>query len=455
MLITLFIINYCLKLISAQSLGSWNCSSMLKWPKYQTTSTSTGNDKFPYMTKIFQKWLHAYQSDCTREICEIGCNHRAGIGSTLNVAILNFGKCLSDGKIYAPSDVWLWAGNLTRCPSQSLDCYFEKHTKCHENMSSPLKSNFSPTARSKGQMNNSYIKEFQPIDTSPCMLAKEANMSTIWVFGQLYLYLTRMDPIMKKAVETRIQEIHRSLEKFPHLRRNENTSKLTRPLTYISAHIRRGSFFDGRYPISMNTYYETIEYMSSMYQASSTSTNDSLSRSSRNNINHNSNNNNSNNSSDSAGTKQGYSGLDYVYLSGDNINKNVDIENVNNEMVRRGVAYRFIAPQTMSLDPKREVEHLVRGSAHAHLKEALVTEYLVDMYMYAHSNVAFIGVTSNVFLIIKAYREALGLSNTCMFDISKKPSKTTTSTALATYKCDVCDPGMWSVPYVGLSCDSR
>jgi len=128
--------------------------------------------------------------------------------------------------------------------------------------------------------------------------------------------------------------------------------------------------------------------------------------------------------------------IDFVYVSGDNINARFDYAAYNRDNRKK---YKYVTPQFIDTGPG-EVEYAMRKDNS--LKETLMAEYMLDLAMYTTAD-AFVGVHSNVWALVYSSRlTKSGSQRSCMFD---------THTTAYDYSCDTCDPKFW-YPANELSC---
>ena len=224
---------------NAVDRATWDCESR-EW--YKETLT---RDEQRERNAIFQEWLNNFQNDCSRSVFyDKTIPGAAGIGSSLNGAVVNFGRSLQMNQIYKPKGNWIWAGNSTRCGgATSLDCFFKDFSTCD--------------VTKKDGVNGQLPKEFNPVATDVCTISATARMPVIWLFGQLLTYITRLDEVMEFQVNSFIESLYKE-------------NGLSKDMLYLSAHIRRGTPDGNRRHVPLEDYFNLLNSQVSLSLDTST-----------------------------------------------------------------------------------------------------------------------------------------------------------------------------------------
>ena len=354
----------------------WSCPNLPVW----SSTTTRDSETSPLPPAEFQAWLEAYQNDCSRPRCELDDIHKAGIGSSLNDAVIKFGFCLNQGKVYNPQGEFFWAADASKCTRavRTLDCYSKPLTRCTEHGTKTIATI------------ENYSETFRPSSTRICSLAATARVQPVWIFGQLALYILRPNTLMQQRLANATADLINLFNLAPDAAKYHGH--------HLAMHVRRGNPDGGRVPVPFDHYAFLARAMVASYRKVSWSVN-------------------------------------HVYLSGDNINSNVDVHSLNADP-----SLGFLYTTQLAIDTGPGEQEFA-ADAHPEYKESLVTEYFIDLMMNVDA-LAFIGVHSNIWALVYSMRVATNNDNSCMFDTHQTPFQ---------FTCDYCDPNFWA-PGFGLTC---
>jgi hypothetical protein len=155
------------------------------------------------ISKQIQKWISESQNRCPETPDDYWTNspNLGGIGSGITLSVVTMLKAFEAGKIYRPSNPWLWSyKNASSCTGgiDAIDCFNIPLSTClldrdviYQNTSSEI-------------MNSASNFQF-PADI--CTMGKAAKKTILWVFGQFLHYHIRLGTVGKKFIRDRMEQI--------------------------------------------------------------------------------------------------------------------------------------------------------------------------------------------------------------------------------------------------------
>jgi hypothetical protein len=190
--ITSFLIN--ITLVSSYSI--YECSG--NWNITYSDNRQAG--------KVFLNWLKAFQNDanrCKANKISRGTSAFSGIGSSYNLATVDFLKQLELGNIYEPSRWWLWANRDNNCTfgKPSFGCFSKPYTYCgHEKLGYDDEnwSNFNLEA----------ANNFSTIPLDICQMAITSKKPYVWITGQLLHFLLNPRHDVREIVSKRMSLVY-------------------------------------------------------------------------------------------------------------------------------------------------------------------------------------------------------------------------------------------------------
>jgi hypothetical protein len=237
---------FCGVLKNVLSFSVFDCGGHPAWPL-------TTADNYEVMHR-FQNWMMTFQHRCKPSNGDywLSTIYGSGIGSGTTISVINMFKAFELGKIYRPTQSWLWAEvNATEhCVSgiNAVDCFNVPLTYCYIN---PNASEIIPTLNINFTDADLFIDH--PVDI--CTMAKVSQKTLLWVFGQFLHYHMRVPPHLEKFLELRSHQI------FP--KRRISDPPIIDPLTGFKCltaaiQVRGGSPDFSRKPFDGTDHYREL-----------------------------------------------------------------------------------------------------------------------------------------------------------------------------------------------------
>lgn len=218
------------------------------------------------MSHEFQRWLYHRQFNeelCKRSSPEIGWIGRmpnnqyiGGLGFSYGIMALNYMfLCFERGKIYRPMLEFIWANHppnsttnaqkLLPCTLNitALDCFSRPLSTCGiPKPSTPTAFGYEPMLPASA----AYKGIFPTKDKFDlCTLATIAKKPSVWVYGNVMMYLLRLRPDIQVLVEDRIAYY---------------VTKDVKPVTsYMTVQVRGGQPDGHRTVVPLDDYMKAIE----------------------------------------------------------------------------------------------------------------------------------------------------------------------------------------------------
>ncbi len=240
---------------SVHAFSVFDCGGRAAWP----LSTIDNHE----VMHRFQNWMMAFQHRCRQSNGDYWFStiYGSGIGAGTTISVINMFKAFELGKIYRPTQSWLWAEeNATEhCISgiNAIDCFNLPLTYCWIN---PNASVIVPTLNINFTDADLFIDH--PVDI--CTMAQVSKKTILWAFGQFLHYHMRVPQHIEKYIEKRSNQV------FPKKRPSD--PPIVDPLSgykclTAAIQVRGGSPDFSRKPFDGTDHYRELLKMNSQLAA--------------------------------------------------------------------------------------------------------------------------------------------------------------------------------------------